>query len=292
MNRKLGPDSIEEDPTERLAQTAEPFSWTAREVALVYNGLDITSHASLFVEKLLALDQVPASSDAIIRYLVRLDDKIDDRVLATLKQCIRGETSTQAMDPFLRAAIPYIESTNKLSNALGMVQHIFTQVRSLQNNEGVVFVRFFMAAVSLRREDEEFSRAVRSFSLERVPEWVPFLLAWPDQHVRTTTKGFLSSALFDSLKGRSLVNGESTCDDRDVVEEATKQVGIMCLEYLKDHHVRRRTNVSREIATEFLDAIERCGAVVDVDSNEQSDTDKKFRRLQDGKSDIALRTCA
>ncbi|RGP70724.1 hypothetical protein FSPOR_3743 [Fusarium sporotrichioides] len=281
MNGRLGPDSIEEDPTERLTQTAEPFSWTAREVALVFSGLDTTSHASLFVEKLLALDQAPVSCDAIIRHLVRLDDKVDDRVLSTLKQCLRGETSTQAMDPFLRAAIPYIESTNDVRNALDIVQHMFTQVRSLQNNEGVFFVRFFMVAVNLQREDEEFARVVRSSSLEQVPEWVPFLLAWPDQHVRAATKEFLGGALFDNLKGRSPVNSDGTFYDRDAIEEAVKQVGIACLEYLKDHHVRRRTNVGREIATEFLDVIEQCSAVVDVDSSEQSDIDKRFRGLQD-----------
>ncbi|RGP80246.1 hypothetical protein FLONG3_1618 [Fusarium longipes] len=286
MNRKLGPDSIEDDPAERFAQTTEPFSWTSNEVSLVFESLETTSHTSLFVEKLLALDQASAASDAIIRYLVQLDDKVDERVLATLKQCLRGETSTQAMDPFLRAAIPYINSTNKLSNALGIVQHISTQANNLQNNEGTYFVHFFMMAINLRREDEEFARAVRSYSLQRVPEWVPFLLAWPDQHVRATTKAFLGGSLFDSLKGRNLANGESTRDDRDNIEEATKQVGIMCLEYLKDRHVHRRANIGREIATEFLDVVERCSAVVDVDSDEQSETDKRFCKLQDGMTDV------
>ncbi|KAH6965506.1 hypothetical protein EDB82DRAFT_300975 [Fusarium venenatum] len=280
MKWKLGPDAIEEDPAERLTQT-EPFSWTSREISLIFSGLDTASHDSLFVEKLLALDQAPASSDAIIRHLVQLDDKVDDRVLSTLKQCLRGETSTQAMDPFLRAAIPYIESTNNLSNALEIVQHMFTQVRSLQNNEGVFFVRFYMVAVKLQREDEELARAVRACSLEQVPEWVPFLLAWPDQRVRATTKEFLDNALFDNLKDRSPVDGEITRYDRDAIEETAKQVGIACLEYLKDHHVRRRTNVGREIATEFLDVIEQCSAVVDMDSSEQSNIDKRFRKLQD-----------
>ncbi|KAM0377039.1 hypothetical protein HYE67_003686 [Fusarium culmorum] len=281
MSWKLGTDSIEEDPTERLTQTAGPFRWTSSEVTLVFNGLDMTSHTSLFVEKLLALDQAPASSDAIIRCLVRLDDKVDDRVLSTLKQCLRGETSTQAMDPFLRAAIPYLDSTNNLNNALEIVQHMLAQARSLQNNEGVFFVRFFMVAANLQREDEEFARAVRSHSLGQVSEWVPFLLAWSDQHMRSTTKGFLSSTLFDNLKDHSPANSESTCCDRDAIEEAAKQVGIACLEYLKDHHVRRRANVGREIATDFLDVIEQCGAVVNVGSNEQSDTDKRFCKLQD-----------
>ncbi|KAL3593824.1 hypothetical protein FPOAC2_08125 [Fusarium poae] len=281
MKWKLGPDAIEEDPTERLTQTAEPFSWTSREISLIFSGLETAPHASLFVEKLLALDQIPASSDAIIRHLVRLDDKVDDRVLSTLKQCLRGETSTQAMDPFLRAAIPYIESTNNLNNALEIVQHMLTQVRSLQNNEGVFFVRFFAVAVNLQREDEELARAVRSCSLEQVPEWVPFLLAWPDQRVRATTKEFLDNAIFDNLKDHIPVDGESIWYDRDAIEETTKQVGIACLEYLKDHHVRRRTSVGREIATEFLDVIEQCSAVVNMDSSEQSDIDERFRKLQD-----------
>ncbi|RFN49684.1 hypothetical protein FIE12Z_6036 [Fusarium flagelliforme] len=281
MSTNLGTDSIEEDSTERLTQAAKPFSWTSREVALIYSSLDNTSHTSLFVEKLLALDQMPKLSDAIIRYLVRLDSKMDDRVLATLKQCIRGETSTQVMDPFLRAAVPYIDSTNKLTNAMGIVQHISTQVRSLQNTEGVYFVRFFRTAVSLEKQDEGFAVAVRSYSLGQVSKWVPLLLAWPDQQVRRVTKEFLDSALFDVLKGYGPAIGVSTRDNNDGIKETTRQVGIMCLEYLKDHHVRRRTSVNREVATGFLEVIERCGTAVDMESNEPNDADKRFHRLHD-----------
>ncbi|KAJ4021650.1 hypothetical protein NW752_004658 [Fusarium irregulare] len=281
MSADLGTDSIEEDPTERLTPATEPFSWTSREVALIYNSLDNISCTSLFVEKLLALDQMPRLSDAIIRYLVRLDSKMDDRVLATLKQCIRGETSTQVMDPFLRAAVPYIDSTNKLENATEIVQHISTQARSLQNTEGVYFVRFFKAAVNLEKEDEGFSGVVRSYSLGQVSQWVPLLLAWPDQQVRRATKDFLDSALFDVLEGTGPAIDMSTRDNNDGIQETTRQVGIMCLEYLKDHHVRRRTSVNREVATGFLEVIERCGAAVDMGSNEASDADKRFHRLHD-----------
>jgi ubiquitin carboxyl-terminal hydrolase 34 len=211
---------------------------------------------------------------------------MDDRVLATLKQCIRGETSTQVMDPFLRAAVPYIDSTNKLANAMGIVQHISTQVRSLQNTEGVYFVRFFRTAVSLEKEDEGFAVAVRSYSLGQVSQWVPLLLAWPDQQVRRVTKDFLDSVLFDVLKGYGPAIGVNTRHNNDGIKETTRQVGIMCLEYLKDHHVRRRTSVNREVATGFLEVIERCGVAVDMESNEPNDADKRFHRLHDGKWNV------
>ncbi|KAF4441245.1 hypothetical protein F53441_12094 [Fusarium austroafricanum] len=285
MEPHMGPDYIDEDSTDRLSQQGEAFNWTSEEVTLIYNGLN-GSHTSLFVEKLLALDQSPLHSDKIIQFIVRLDQLMDQRVLATLKHCISGETSTLAMDPFLRAAITYIESTEQLRNAKEMVQHIFLQANSLQNTEGLYFIRFFATALNLKQQDEGFSNAIRLFSLDLVPKWVPYLLRCPELTVRTNTETFLNRTLLDVLDEATPVDGDDALRDRDNIKQTTKRVGLVCLEYLRDVHVRKRVLMSREIANKFLHVIRQCAAAaVNTASDTQSELDSDFLALQDGAFD-------
>ncbi|KIL84780.1 hypothetical protein FAVG1_12008 [Fusarium avenaceum] len=284
MDSRVGPNSSKEQHTARVSQMTEPFKWTPGEVGLVYKDLG-GSQTSLFVEKLLALDQAQVHSDRIIRLLVRLDTTLDDRVLVTLKQCIRGETSTQAMDPFLRAAITYIESTDQLRNAKEIVGHIFIQAKSLQNTEGVYFLRFFKTALNLKQQDTEFASAVRSYALERVPTWVPYLLASQDRIVRTSTESFLIRTLFDvvaeSAPNDDDSDDDNTWGDRDIIKQTTKHVGIACLKYLREQHVRKRNQVIREVANRFLKVIGQCVDVVNSDPSTQTELDLEFLALQD-----------
>ncbi|WZH42653.1 uncharacterized protein QYS62_003649 [Fusarium acuminatum] len=200
-------------------------------------------------------------------------------------ECIRGETSTQAMDPFLRAAITYIESTDQLRNAKEIVGHIFIQAKSLQNTEGVYFLRFFKTALNLKQQDTEFAGAVRSYALERVPTWVPYLLASQDRIVRTSTESFLIRALFDvateSAPNEDDSDDDNTWGDRDIIKQTTKQVGIACLKYLREQHVRKRNQVIREVANRFLKVIGQCVDVLNSDPSTQTELDLEFLALQD-----------
>ncbi|KAM0349366.1 hypothetical protein ACHAPU_003775 [Fusarium lateritium] len=289
MDSKIGPEFNEEEPTERLLQTTETFSWTSVEAGLVYNDLTGShttgSHTSLFIEKLLSLDQAQAQSDRIIHLLVKLNTELDDRILATLEQCIRGETSTQIMDPFLRAAATYIESTDRLSNAKEMIDHISIQAKSLQNGEGVYFVRFFLVAMNLKQQrDNEFTDTVRLYALDRVPNWVPYLLASQDRVVRVNTETFLVRALFDIVTETTPSDegdGGGNWVDRDMIKQATKHVGIACLKYLREQHVCKLTQVSREVANLFLKMVGQCAEAVNIDPNAQTELDLEFLGLQD-----------
>ncbi|KAF5661658.1 hypothetical protein FHETE_8306 [Fusarium heterosporum] len=283
MDSKIGPEFNEEEPTERLLQSNETFSWTSVEAGLVYNDLS-GSHTSLFIEKLLSLDQAQAQSDRIIHLLVILNTELDDRILATLKQCIRGETSTQIMDPFLRAAATYIESTDQLGNAREMIDHISLQAKSLQNTEGVYFVRFFLVALNLKQQDDRFTDTVRSHALNRVPDWVPYLLASQDRVVRANTETFLVRALFD-IVAETTPNDEGdgggSWVDRDMIKQTTKHVGIACLKYLREQHVSKLTQVNREVANLFLKMVGQCAEAVNTDPNTQTELDLEFLEMQD-----------
>ncbi|KAG5753866.1 hypothetical protein H9Q70_003503 [Fusarium xylarioides] len=278
MRPQIGTEYIE-DPTERVSQLAEPFSWTPEEVDLVYSSPN-GSYTSLFVEKLLALDQEHAGCNNIIRILTKLDSSMDEKVLGTLKLCIRGETSTQAMDPFLRASITYLESTEQLRNAKDMIEHVSMQAKSLQNTEGVYFVQLFRTALDLRQQDREFCKAVRTFSRDLIPRWVPFLLASPEEQVRRSTHDFLVCEL-GKIDADATSDRDATVDDQVSIRQMMKQIGVICLQYLRDHHVRRRAQMSREIADKFLKVIEGCAATETTTADTQPELDVELLTLQE-----------
>ncbi|EWZ34942.1 hypothetical protein FOZG_12739 [Fusarium oxysporum Fo47] len=279
MRPQIGAEYVE-DPTERVSQLVEAFSWTSEEVDLIYSSPN-GSYTSLFVEKLLTLDQEHAGCNNIIRILTRLDNSMDEKVLGTLKLCIRGETSTQAMDPFLRASITYLESTEQLSNAKDMIEHVYMQAKSLQNTEGVYFVQLFRTALDLHQQDREFCKAVRTFSRGLIPKWVPFLLASPEEQVRRSTDDFLVCEL-GKIDVGATSDRDVALDDQVSIKQMIKQIGLMCLLYLRDHHVRRRAQMSREIADKFLKVIEGCAATaVATTPDTQTELDVEFLTLQE-----------
>ncbi|KAG7410771.1 Ubiquitin carboxyl-terminal hydrolase 34 [Fusarium oxysporum f. sp. rapae] len=279
MRPQIGAEYVE-DPTERASQLVEAFSWTSEEVDLIYSSPN-GSYTSLFVEKLLTLDQEHAGCNDIIRILTKLDDSMDEKVLGTLKLCIRGETSTQAMDPFLRASITYLESTEQLSNAKDMIEHVSMQAKSLQNTEGVYFVQLFRTALDLHQQDREFCKAVRTFSRDLIPKWVPFLLASPEEQVRRSTEDFLVCEL-GKIDVGATSDRDVTLDGQVSIRQMIKQIGLICLQYLRDHHVRRRAQMSREIADKFLKVIEGCAATaVATTADTQTELDVEFLTLQE-----------
>ncbi|KPM43110.1 hypothetical protein AK830_g3489 [Neonectria ditissima] len=278
LEPKLGSETIVDDPTERLDHMEAPFNWTAHEVELVHTGLDGNA-SSLFMEKLLAIDQGHEQTDGIFRFLVGTNVQMDTRALGTLKRCIRGDTSTQAMDPFLRVASVYIESTEQVENATRMVQHIFLQAKSLQNSEGSLFLNFFKTALNLKRQDETLAETVRAFSLKLVPKWGPYLLVYQDMATRTSTEDFLErEVLHCAIPGSPVQEGSQA--RRDVMVQTAKQLGLMCLVYLQENHVRRRVSLRRDMAGMILHVIARCATVIDSDPETQDEVDIDFLSLQ------------
>ncbi|KAH6890396.1 hypothetical protein B0T10DRAFT_317763 [Thelonectria olida] len=282
LEPQLGPDVIVEEPTERLENMEAPFNWTSEEVELVHSGFDSGS-SSLFTEKLLSIDQAPDSTDRIIEFLVRLSPEADMRVLATLKRCIRGDSSTQMMDPFLRAARVYLENTEQFDCATKIVQHIFVQAKSLQNTEGPFFVQFFNTALHLQRPEAGFNSAVRTYALKLVPRWTPLLLAARDATTRVVTKDFLDRELFQEPQDDDDDETFTEEDDDEVkvdMAHIKKSVGTSCLLYLQENHLRRRVQLKRGVADLFMYVVGQCVTAINTDTETQDNLDCEFLMLQ------------
>jgi ubiquitin carboxyl-terminal hydrolase 34 len=165
-----------------------------------------------------------------------------------------------------------------------MIEHVYMQAKSLQNTEGVYFVQLFRTALDLHQQDREFCKAVRTFSRGLIPKWVPFLLASPEEQVRRSTDDFLVCEL-GKIDVGATSDRDVTLDDQVSIKQMIKQIGLMCLLYLRDHHVRRRAQMSREIADKFLKVIEGCAATaVATTPDTQTELDVEFLTLQEGRS--------
>lgn len=289
LHPELGPEHITEDAEERRENKGPPFNWTSNEVELIHSGFD-SETSSLFVEKLLSIDQAPENTDRIIQFLVKLSPEMDGRILGTLKRCIRGDSSTQMMDPFLRAARVYLENTKQIDCATKITHHIFLQAKSLQNTEGPYFVQFFRSALHLGRPEAAFNNAVRGYALTLVPRWVPWLLSARDAATQSATRDFLNSELFEDsdLSAFAGAADDDTLrqqDDeegKDELASVIKQVGISCLMYLQDHHIRRRVSLRRSIANLFMLILSQCMTVINTDGETQNNLDVEYMLLRQG----------
>ncbi|KAF7560328.1 hypothetical protein G7046_g3827 [Stylonectria norvegica] len=293
---ELDTDTIVENPAERLESASAPFAWSSAEVQLIHTGMDsqVYSH---FVEKLVGIDQVPGLTDGIIRRLTTTSTQMDQRILGTLRRCIRGDTSTQPMDPYLRAAAAYIESTTQLDSAARLVQHVCAQAKGLQNTEGAVFLDFFATTLNLPRRPGGHRERLRALSLKLLPKWAPRLLVYPDNNIRFNTEVFLKRELFQYLEpgapGSLIPDTRSENEDSDdddgtengagepaLIREKVKELGIMCLSYLQENYVARRVQLVQDAATVILRVVEQCANSVDDDPETQDEADIEFLALQ------------
>ncbi|RFU76361.1 hypothetical protein TARUN_5887 [Trichoderma arundinaceum] len=276
LESSLGAHSIVDSARERLNYNEALFPWTSDEVYLVHNHPE-RQLASFFVEKLLGIDQARAITHSILGRLTSVAAQMDLRIFNSLRRKIQGDTTMQPLDPFLRAAGRYLESSNSPGHCRSLIRHIAAQAKSLQHTEGIAFLEFFGAALSLKRPDVETARAIETCSLETLPDWVPHLLVYGDGGVRYDTERFLEGELFSPAADND-GQGATRPERRDVIQ----RLGMACLLYLRDTHVRRRTQIGRDTATAIMQVVNKCSSYYDGDPDPSDDRGTEFRNLQIG----------
>ncbi|KAL7788281.1 hypothetical protein V8C37DRAFT_388563 [Trichoderma ceciliae] len=274
----LGAQYIVDAAGERLSYGQPPFPWTSDEVHLIHSHPE-RQLASFFVEKLLAIDQARATTHSILGRLTSVASQMDLRIFNTLRKKIQGETTVQPMDPFLRAAGGYLESTQSASHSRNLIRHIAAQAKSLQNTEGIAFLEFFSASLNLKRQDAEMVQATETCSLETLPDWIPHLLVYGDGGVRYDTERFLDDELFSSVSDNA-DEDTATLEGREDSKEVIQRLGIACLLYLRDTHVRRRAQIGRDSASAVLQVVAKCSHYFTDEPGVDDDRGAEFGNLQ------------
>ncbi|CAM1502884.1 Fc.00g076600.m01.CDS01 [Cosmosporella sp. VM-42] len=274
----LGPEVIVEDPRERVADDMGRYSWSSDEVQLIHYSLE-DDGTSLFVEKLLSIDQNHDVTDDLLRKLIGTGPPMDIRVFGTLKNLIKGDTSTQAMDPFLRGAGVYIECTLQVHLVTEMAEHLCIQASHLQSSEGGAFLDFFKKALSLKRSDIPFALAVRECSLRLLPKWTPALLVYHDRLVRLQAHECLQQELF-TVEYSNADDQSVDQEEKELVHQVIKDLGVSCLQYLRRHYINRRRHLGTAMQNTILNVVDECGKAYETNPETQGEADAEFFALQ------------
>lgn len=280
----LGTQFIVDTPEERLNRDEVPFPWTADEVQMIHSHPE-RQVGSFFVEKLIAIDQARLTTHRILGRLTSLAPQMDQRILNSLRRKLEADSTMQPMDPFLRAAVQYLESTQSIPHSRTIVRFIALQARSLQNTEPVAFLEFFSAALNLKRPDGDIVRAIESCSLETLPDWVPHLLACGDGGVRYDTARFLDVELFDQMSTADDVDEDDVSmllERRDKLKEIVQKVGRACVYYLRDTHIRQRNQIGRDTALVMVQVTSKCTPYFSDEPGVDDETSIDFNNLQIG----------
>ncbi|KAM0514975.1 hypothetical protein ACHAPE_006297 [Trichoderma viride] len=277
----LGTPYIVDSPEERLNRDEAPFPWTADEVQMIHSHPE-RQMGSFFVEKLIAIDQARPTAHSILGRLTSLAPQMDVRIMHSLRRKLEAELTTQPMDPFLRAAVQYLESTQSVAHSRNIVRFIAAQARSLQNTEPVAFLDFFSAALNLKRPEGDVVRAIEHCSLETLPDWVPHLLACGDGGVRYDTVRFLDVELFDQASSTYDVYEDevSMLERREMLRELVRRLGNACVSYLRDMHARQRNQIGRDTALVMVQVTSKCTPYFSDEPGVEDEGSITFNNLQ------------
>lgn len=279
----LGTQYIVDTAEERLNHDEAPFPWTADEVQMIHSHPE-RQLGSFFVEKLIAIDQARPTTHSILGRLTSLAPQMDLRILNSLRRKLEADSTMQPMDPFLRAAVQYLESTQSVAHSRSIVRFIAMQARSLQNTEPVAFLEFFSATLNLKRQDSDIVRAIEQCSLETLPDWIPHLLASGDGGVRYDTERFLDVELFDQMSNTYDVDEDevSMLERRERSRELIQRLGKACVFYLRETHVRQRNQIGRDTALAMVQVTSKCTPYFSDEPGVDDEKSIEFNNLQIG----------
>lgn len=276
----LGPEVIVEHPSERLGREA-PFPWTSEEVHAVHHHPE-GQISSFFVEKLVFIDQAWIATDDIVGRLMATGGPMEIRVLNALRRNIQGEVSTQPMDAFLRAACRYIECTHSADRGNTLIGHIIAQARSLQNTEGAAFITFIKVALQSKSPSEEIARSRHDNSVRTIPTWAPYMLVYPDSGTRHETEQLIEHEVFRHSSIMESAADDTGADNTEFFDQVVRELGLKCLIYLREVHVKRRVKIERDAAWSILRVVGRCAPSYETAQELQGDEDVEFAAIQSG----------
>ena len=291
----LGPETVVDSSQERLEYVSPPFPWFTGEVRIVHQ-CQSQQPSLVFVDKLLALDQAPEQTLDIIRRLMGTDEQISARISLTLRMSIQGARSAALVDPYLRASVVYVQNSPSVRQAEEMIRQVSKHAGQLRPMEARAFLDFMISAPMHPPSDEEYDGQLRDFTIGLVPEWAPYLLAYPEIMIRFETRRFLDNVLFEENAGPSAASDAATSGTgatetmaerrrKSLAVEVIQRLGVSCLLYLRNFHVRRRAPILRKVAVSMLGMIERCQPYYSPDIADE-DCRLEFDSLSDGTSGL------
>jgi ubiquitin carboxyl-terminal hydrolase 34 len=188
----------------------------------------------LLLKKILEQQNNPVASRKITRVLVCSESTIGlaESICRTLEEGLRAEPATLST-PFLDATLTFCQYSSDADKVVALIDYAAKGVESINDSAGREHVYFFQNLVTLRneripQEDLWFWTLV----FERIPDWAPTLLHYPERLVRSLTLEFLQQLLFS--KGL-----EDTSDDlRQFYRKIGRELGRACVDRLQRVYIQ------------------------------------------------------
>ena len=243
----IGLDNAEQ----RLYRNRGPrgrFSFTKAELKILQ--LDwIRNQSSVFLEKLISINQNHSATYQIIANLMKYSPQMEDRLFRTLRSTISGQVGQTVNTPYLRvAAFVFCRSSTHPELINSLIQHVCEQCMSLQNVEGKAFFDFQREVFGPPRENSgEDPEEIMMAGYKNLPEWAPGLLGYFDSSVSADTETFLQEKVFKYGPSPVFDDTEQGRRRADRITETGRMLGLRCLEYLGDHYVNGRGDVSTRL---------------------------------------------
>jgi ubiquitin carboxyl-terminal hydrolase 34 len=281
LDERLDPRRVITNPALRLQlllhdDGGKKLPWTQGEIQTIsqeWNGI-----SSIFVDRLIGLNQEPDYTDNIIGRLIRFSERMEVKISNTIRANINGQIAHHINAPYLRAALVYRNYSEHGERIRRMVLYVGAQCKNLQNAEGISFLSFLMAVIKNPEElgDDELSYSIYQLGLDSIGRWAPGLLGHYEPHVRDTAFRFLHSLLFTFGPGYPFPDESGGSGRTDLVDSAAKQLGLSCLVYLRDNYVSERVPVARDSVAELQRAVTYCAIFV-------TEEDIEFAELSNSK---------
>lgn len=277
LEPEISNDAIVELADDRLLYVDGYFPWTSDEVAMLLSHPE-PGYSSLFVSRLLEIDQAPNISRRILERILRAGELPTAAVFGLLEKVIRGDATTAPLDSYIRAASICVGRCALLPAAEHLIEHICKQAACFQNSEGETFLEFIQQALESGRASEEERSALRISTMRTIPRWAPYMLQYPDSRVRQRTEELVDMAVCAPAEQ----DGASSTEATQLSSELGMAIGISCLNFLQEAHIQRRAPIERSLASVLLRVVSNCSLVITTSEQLDDDAKEQFTDLQEG----------
>jgi ubiquitin carboxyl-terminal hydrolase 34 len=245
----------------QLALNDEPLPYTAEEVNLLHRQIANTHTVnSLFVDKLVLLNQNPVSTESILRKLIKLGTEMEKKVFATTAEGLSSwQTDPQTTPLYLQSVAFYLRWTHSQEHAHSLIKFISERVEMIApTTDGMAFSNFYRMISEVPRPEGEDVTFVQRFALEFMHLWAPPLLGFADPSVRLETDLLVKQMLWtwlDNHRDRS-TEGDIDAEVASHVKWC-KMFTVASLEYLYSKYVSSSLQAPRGAVSTLLEHIER-----------------------------------
>lgn len=170
--------------------------------------------------------------------------------------------------PFLEGALVFCQSASDADLVSGLIDYVAKGVDSISDSAGREHLGFFQALTSVRNENigkDEFW--FWSLVIERIPDWAPTLLHYPDRTVKTTAFEFIRELVF------SKEDEELSDDFRQFYTKVARELAQACVDRLRRHVLAKPSASDGRIADTITVVINHCLETYYDETESEQDAD-------------------